>query len=143
MFNFIKESHNLIGMIILFLLLLIIIGILISFIRKKTFGKSSRLFSLIGLILVHLQILIGVILYFLSPLGLENFSGESMGHDISRFYIVEHPVGMIAAAVLITIGYKRSKNTDRTDATRHQQILIFYGIGFAIIGYLIPWFLWN
>ncbi|HMN33774.1 MAG TPA: hypothetical protein PKA54_10420 [Chitinophagaceae bacterium] len=66
-----------------------------------------------------------------------------MKHTISRFYIIEHPIGMILAAVLITIGYRRSKNTTRTNANRHLQILLFYGISLAIITYLIPWFLWN
>ncbi len=143
MLNFIKEFHNIIGMVILFLLLIIIIGILINLLLKKPFGKFSKILTLSGLILVHLQISFGIILYFLSPLGLENFSGDSMKHTISRFYIVEHPVGMILAAVLITIGYKKAKNTKLSDAKRHTRVLIYYGIGFALISYLIPWFLWN
>ena len=76
-------------------------------------------------------------------MGSSNFSVESMQHTISRFYLVEHPVGMILAAVLITLGYRRSKNMQFSDRKRHLQILIFYGLGLAIIGYLIPWFLWN
>lgn len=66
-----------------------------------------------------------------------------MKHSISRFYIVEHPIGMILVAILITIGYKKAKNTSLTDAKRHVNILIYYGISLAIISYLIPWFLWN
>lgn len=143
MLNLTKESHNILGMIILFFLLIIIVGILISFLRKKPFGKLSKTLSLIGLILVHLQVTIGFALYFLSPLGFGNFSGESMKYPISRFFIVEHPIGMILTAILITIGYKRAKNSTQTDAKRHQQILIFYGIGLALISYLIPWFLWS
>lgn len=143
MLNLVKESHDILGMIILFLLLIVIIGILISFLRKKPFGKSSKTLSLIGLILVHLQVVVGFALYFLSPLGYGNFSGESMKHTISRFFIVEHPLGMIIAAILVTIGYKRAKNDIRTDAKRHQQILVFYGIGLALISYLISWFLWS
>lgn len=143
MYNFLKEAHNGLGMLILFLLLFVLISIIVMMVMKKSFGKFSKIVSLVGLILVHLQILFGVILYFLSPLGLENFSGDSMKHEISRFYIVEHPIGMILAAALITFGYKRSKRTTFSAAKRHQSILIFYGIGFAIIAYLIPWFLWN
>lgn len=143
MFNTIKESHNGVGMLILFLLLIVLIAIAIRTILKREYGKPSRILSLVGLILVHLQILLGVVLYIISPVGIENFSGESMKHEISRFYIVEHPVGMILAAILITIGYRRAKNTSWSAPKRHAQILIFYGIGFALIGYLIPWFLWN
>lgn len=143
MYNFLKEAHNGLGMLILFFFLFVVISIIVMMIRKKSFGKFSKIVSLIGLIFVHIQILFGVILYFLSPLGMENFSGDSMKHDISRFYIFEHPIGMILAAALITIGYKRSKRTDFNSAKRHGNILIFYGMGFAIIAYLIPWFLWN
>lgn len=60
MLNFIKESHNIIGMIILFLLLIVIIGILIRLLRKKPFEKSSKTLALSGLIFVHLQIFLGI-----------------------------------------------------------------------------------
>lgn len=143
MYNFIKEAHNGLGMIILFLLLFVLIGVFVVLIRKKPFGKFSRILSLVGLILVHFQILFGIILYFLSPLGISGASGEAMKHAISRFYLVEHPVGMILATILITIGYKRAKNIQFSESKKHFQILIFYGIGFGLIAYLIPWFLWN
>ena len=117
MYNILKEAHNGIGMLLLFLLLINIIFILFKF--------------------------NGVLLYFLSPLGLSNFSGESMGHKISRFYIVEHPIGMIVAAVLITIGYKTVKKTNLSEASKYKRLLIYYGLGFGITAYLIPWFLWS
>ncbi|EGV43334.1 hypothetical protein BZARG_1763 [Bizionia argentinensis JUB59] len=143
MYNILKESHNGIGMVLLFLLLIIIVIILAKFLLKKPFNKSVKITALIGLITVHIQILIGLLLYFLSPLGLSNFSGDSMGHKISRFYIVEHPIGMILAAVLITIGYKVVKKTNLTDKAKYRRLLIYYGLGFGLIAYLIPWFLWS
>lgn len=142
MYIFLKNSHNQIGMLVLFLLLVIILSLLVQFILKKTFGRASKALSLIGLIVVHLQILVGVVLYFLSPLGINSFSGESMKHTISRFYMAEHPVGMIIAAVLITIGYKQVKSTIQASA-KYKRVLVYYTLGFAIIAYLIPWFLWS
>ncbi len=142
MYNILKESHNGIGMALLFMLLIIIIFILARFSIKKPFNKSVKVAALIGLITVHIQILVGFLLYFLSPLGLSNFSGQSMGHTISRFYIVEHPLGMIVAAVLVTIGYKVIKKTNLSDVSKYKRLLIYYILGFAIIAYLIPWFLW-
>ena len=143
MYNILKESHNGIGMLLLFLLLVIIIFILFKFLLKKPLNKAVKMAALIGLITVHIQILIGVLLYFLSPLGLSNFSGESMGHKISRFYIVEHPIGMILAAILITIGYRVVKKPNLGDKSKYTRLLIYYGLGFGIISYLIPWFLWS
>lgn len=143
MYNIIKESHNGIGMALLFLLLIVIFFILIRFLLKKPWDKSAKIMALIGLITTHVQILIGFALYFLSPLGLSNFSGESMGHKISRFYIVEHPIGMIVAAVLITVGYVAVKNQRLSDASKYKRVLIYYTLGFGISAYLIPWFLWS
>lgn len=143
MYNILKESHNGIGMLLLFLLLVILLFILFKFLLKKPLNKSVKVAALIGLITVHIQILVGFLLYFLSPLGLSNFSGESMGHKISRFYIVEHLIGMILAAVLITIGYKVTKKADLNDTSKYKRLLIYYGLGFGIISYLIPWFLWS
>ena len=143
MYIIIKESHNGIGMVLLFLLLIVIVFVLARFLLKKPWNKSARIVALIGMIAVHVQILVGFVLYFLSPLGLSNFSGESMGHKISRFYIVEHPIGMIVAAVLITIGYKAIKKENLSDQSKYKRVLIFYTLGFGILTYLIPWFLWS
>ena len=65
-----------------------------------------------------------------------------MKHAISRFYMAEHPVGMIIAAVLITIGYKQVKSTIQASA-KYKRVLVYYTLGFAIIAYLIPRFLWS
>lgn len=143
MYNSIKESHNGIGMVLLFLLLIVIIFIFIRFLLKKPWTKSTKVAALVGMAAVHIQIVLGIILYFLSPLGLSNFSGESMGHKISRFYIVEHPIGMIIAAILITIGYKAAKKESLSDSSKYKKVLIYYVIGFGVLAYLIPWFLWS
>ncbi|MBO3097584.1 hypothetical protein [Gelidibacter pelagius] len=143
MYTILKESHNGIGMLLLFLLLVVIIFILVRFLLKKPFNKSVKVAALIGMVTMHIQILIGLILYFLSPLGMSNFSGESMGHSISRFYIVEHPIGMLLAAVIITIGYRVTKKISLSDTSKYKRLLIYYFLGFGIVAYLIPWFLWS
>ena len=143
MYSIIKEAHNGIGMFLLFLLLIVIVFILVRFLLKKPWNKSARIVALTSMIAIHIQILIGFILYFLSPLGLSNFSGDSMGHKISRFYIVEHPIGMIVAAALVTMGYKAIKKENLSDQSKYKRALIFYSLGFGILTYLIPWFLWS
>lgn len=45
MLTSIKEAHNVIGMIILFLLVLVLIAVLIGHFRKKQFGKISKTFG--------------------------------------------------------------------------------------------------
>ncbi|MEH0154486.1 hypothetical protein V6R21_10100 [Limibacter armeniacum] len=143
MYNILKESHSGIGMVLLFLLLTVIIFLLAMFLFKKTWNKSAKIAALVGLILVHLQLLVGLLIYFMSPLGWANFSSESMGYPISRFYIVEHPFGMLLAAFLITKGYKFSKSNTLSSRGKYKRLLVFYSLGFGVITYLIPWFLWS
>lgn len=143
MYNFTKEAHNFIGMAVLLILLGVLLISLFKLIQNKPFDKTSKTIARIGLIAVHLQILFGLILYFVSPFGAGNFSGEAMKETISRFYLVEHPVGMILAAILVTIGFSRAKKQNFSDAKKFRQIVIFYGISFAIISWFIPWFVWK
>lgn len=143
MYNIIKESHNNIGMLLLILLLVVFLLILIRFLLKKPWNKSTSVIALVGMVLTHVQILVGGVLYFLSPLGLSNVSGVAMGHKISRFYILEHPIGMIIAAILMTIGYNSTQKNHLSDTQKYKKILIYYLLAVGIVVYLIPWFLWS
>src|SRR6056297_3289594 len=97
-----------------YLVLLILVGVigyaLVNLINKKPFTETARKFSLVGLIASHIQLLIGFVLYFLSPNVI--FSGEAMGDAMSRLYLLEHPLTMIIGIVLITIGYSKAKSGD-------------------------------
>lgn len=143
MYTILKESHNGIGMLLLFILLASILFIAFFFFKRKPFIKSVRIAALIGLIVMHIQILVGIFLYILSPLGVSSFSKDAMGHSISRFYLLEHPIGMIIAAILITIGYRASKKEGLSDRGKYSRVLAYYIIGFGLVAYLIPWFLWS
>jgi hypothetical protein len=130
---------------IAYLVLLILVGVigyaLVNFINKKPFTERARKFSLVGLIASHIQLLIGLVLYVISPLGVSNFSGEAMGDAMARLYMLEHPLTMIIGIVLITIGYSKAKSGD-DDAARYKKILIFYGLGLFLILLRIPWSAW-
>lgn len=131
-----------------YLTYLVLLGLIISFFAalaglfgNKLFTDKDRKLSLLGLIPVHLQWVIGFILYFVSPRGLPNFSGANMGDSVSRLYMLEHPLTMIIAVVLITIGYSRAKRMLGKNAG-FKSIAIFYGIGLALILLRIPWISW-
>ncbi|UII29141.1 cytochrome B [Fulvivirga maritima] len=98
-------------------------------------GKDKKA-ALFALIFTHIQLVVGVILYFISPKVI--FSGSSMGEPALRFYLVEHSVMMVIAIALITIGYSKAKRlTD--DGKKFKTILTFYAIGLLIMLISIPW----
>ena len=131
-----------------YLAYIVLIGILLSFayaligaLTGKQFGEKDRKIGLIGLILAHIQLLIGIILYFLSPLGFSNLSGEAMSDATSRLYALEHPLINIIAVALITIGYSRAKKGTES-RNRFRNIYMFYGVAFVLILSRIPWDSW-
>lgn len=141
MYTGFQHLHSGIAYIVLAVLAAIFIYALVHFIQKKPFTEGSRKISLVGLIAAHLQLLIGLVLYVISPMGISNFSGEAMGDAMARLYMLEHPLTMIIGIILITVGYSKAKNGD-DDAGRYKKILIYYGLGLFLILLRIPWSVW-
>lgn len=141
MYTGFQHLHSGMAYVVLAVLLLSFIYALLNFTQKKPFTETVRKVALVGLIAAHLQLLIGLIIYFISPLGLSNFSGEAMGDSMSRLYMLEHPLTMIIGIVLITIGYSKAKRS-AGDASQYKKLLIYYGLGIVFILLRIPWSVW-
>ena len=137
----IKHFHSFVAWLVLIFILLSILYALYGWLAHKPYGKTGKIIALLGLISSHIQVLFGIVLHFLSPLGISNFSKEAMGNSISRLYVLEHPVMMILGVVLITIGYSKAKKTDIAER-KYKLLTIFYSIGFVLILSRLPWHLW-
>jgi hypothetical protein len=96
--------------------------------KSKTNAPYSKIY-LWAMIGTHTQLLIGLVLYFMSPKV--NFS--MMSDPFYRFYNVEHITGMIVAIVLVTIGHRQAKSLN------HGKVFAFYGIALLVILASIPW----
>ena len=141
MYIAIKELHSFIGFMTLTLFTFAIVFNLISWVSKRPYTKVNKIVSLVGMTSVHIQVLIGLILYFLSPHGLSNFSGAAMKVAQSRLLILEHPLIMIIAFVLVTVGYSKAKKlTD--DNAKYKTIITFFFISLVLILSRIPWSIW-
>ena len=141
MYTGLQHLHSGLAYLVLAILALVFIYVLYSFVSKKPFTEKVRKSALVGLIVSHLQLLVGLVLYFISPVGISNFSGEAMGDSMARLYMLEHPLTMIIAIILITVGYSKAKKKG-DNATRYKTILIYYGLGLFLILLRIPWSAW-
>lgn len=118
------------------LLLLLAIGICMKrFLRPAIATPFSLKVPLFTLITFHTQLMIGIVLYFISPKV--NFSSEMIKSDLLRFFTLEHSVLMLLSVALITIGYSRAKKNKNNRG--YQQILIYYLIALLIVLVAIPW----
>lgn len=90
---------------------------------------------------LDLQMLIGLALYFyFSPLMsiLRQQMAMVMRDDAMRYWIIEHPFGMILAVVLAHVGRVRIKKAG-DPRRKHRLALIFFGLALVVIAGSIPW----
>jgi cation transport ATPase len=107
---------------------------------KKTYTGGDRKLALFTVISAHLQLVIGLVLYFISPAVKNALAdmGKAMSDTAQRFWAVEHISMMLLAIILITVGSVRAKK-QATDEAKHKQIAVFFLIALAIIFIAIPW----
>jgi len=127
MYSILKSAHSGWRYIVLILLVIAIINALQGWLGKKTYTEGNRKLNVFTLISAHIQFLIGVVLYFLSPL-----TKLPMSDTIGRYFKAEHTSMMLIAIILITIGNSKSKKVADAVA-KHRTIAVFFGLALIII----------
>jgi hypothetical protein len=97
---------------------------------RRPFEKPDFILSRLLASGTHLQLLLGIILFFLSPLVI--FNGETMKNPALRYWTVEHWFLMLTAVVLITISAIRIKK-QADSAAKHRTVFLLNGIAMLII----------
>ena len=110
---------------------------------NKEFKDGDRKLALFALIFTHVQLLVGLVLYFNSPMVtiFDLPMGEVMKNAELRLYAVEHPLINIIAVALITVGFSKHKRAT-TDKAKFKSVAILYAIGTILILSRIPWNNW-
>lgn len=141
---YIKSLHSGIAYLVLGILIITTLNAIRGMATKKTFGSIDLRLSLFGLIFSHIQLLIGLILYFVSP-WFDQWSSLGVGGVMKdatvRLYLVEHPFTNIIAIVLITMGWSMHKR-QTLDSKKFSRIAIFYTLGLLLLLSRIPWDAW-
>jgi hypothetical protein len=138
LYDILRHFHKGWAYLALLLLVVAVVSALIGFTSKKEFTANDRKIALFGLIGSHVQLLVGLILYFVSPLGLAGFS---MKVAEARLTSLEHPLINVIALVLITIGWSKHKKA-ATSELKFKSFAVFYTLGLLLILARIPWHLW-
>lgn len=145
MYETIQLIHSYWAYLVLLIVILATLNALAGVFSKREYAARDFRISLFALIVTHIQLLIGLVLYFISPLGLSNISTLGMGNVMKnsefRLYAVEHPMIMILAAIFVTIGYSRHKNKLLSQG-KFKSLSIFYTITLILMLSRIPWSQW-
>ncbi len=123
--------HSLLRYAVLILLVASIFFAFRGYFSKGPILIGERKVWIFAMVACHIQLVLGIILLWTR---MDSFGTGRM----AAFWTAEHPVGMILAILLITVGRSLSK---RAKAERKKQLMIgvFYLIGLILILKMIPW----
>ncbi len=143
MYSTIQFVHSIWAYLVLGVLVITAFNSLASFFSKKEYGAKDMRLALFTLITMHIQLLIGLVLFFVSPNGLQAIQNNGMGglSSAARKLAVEHPALMIVAVVLVTIGYSKHKK-QRLSTPKFKKLAIFYTLALIAVLAIIPWGQW-
>lgn len=139
MYTAIQTAHSFLAYIVLALLFLASVNAITGMLNKRLFKDRDLRLSLFALIVTHLQLLVGFVLYFISPKGIDAFG--QMSNSALRLTSLEHPLINIIAVVLITIGWSKHKKEESNNG-KFKKIALFYSIGLILILSRLPWASW-
>lgn len=138
-YPFLQKFHSGWAYLALLLLLIAVVNSLFGHFSKKEFTAKDRKIAIFGLIGTHTQLLVGLILYFVSPFGSKVFG--DMFDKANRLTSLEHPLINLIAIALITIGWVKHKKLT-TSESKFKTFSIYYTLGLLLIFSRIPWNLW-
>lgn len=144
MYQTVQFIHSYWAYLVLLMLIVASFNAIIGFAQNKEYSATNFRIALFTLIVSHIQLLIGIVLYFTAPyfkMWGEEGMGGVMGDSTLRLYNVEHPVMMIFAIILITMGYSKHKKK-LTSKPKFKTLAIFYGLALVVVLSRIPWSAW-
>jgi heme/copper-type cytochrome/quinol oxidase subunit 1 len=136
MYPFLVHLHSGLRWAVLLTLVLAIIQSAGKLSGNHSFTDKDRKVPLFAFISAHTQLLLGLILFFISPKVI--FSAASMKSAMSRFFLVEHTTMMILAIIIISVGYILAKKA-APEKKAFKRIFWTYLVGLLLILASIPW----
>jgi heme A synthase len=140
MYTILLSLHSLFRWLVLLSLLYAIYRAYNGWLRKLPFNRSDNTIRHVTATIVHVQLILGLWLYVISPLTnyfLDHFNTAVHNRQL-RFFGMEHIMVMLTAVIVITIGSVKAKRK-LTDRQKFKTMAIWYTIGLLLILSSIPW----
>ena len=128
MYNFLLHAHSGLRYLVLLAAAIVLIKSVIGWFGNTSYEKFDKIIAPAYVGLMHLQLLIGLLLYFVySP-----FVTYNMSDKVSRYWSVEHIAMMILAVVAAQVGRSISKKSSDAQVKFRFQT-IFFGLSILLI----------
>ncbi len=133
--------HNLLRYAIVIFLISNVVKSFLGWFGKKKYTAGDNKLSLFLFISAHLQLVIGLVLYFISDIvaAYKDLAMVDIMKDaVARFWVVEHLTSMILGIIIITLGRIMAKKA-KTDSAKFRRQAIYFTLAMVIIFAAIPW----
>ncbi len=132
--------HNLLRWVVVLGGLYAIITSVQGLVTQTRWSKNHSRAGLIFTSSLHAQLVIGLLLYVVSPYiqGLMGNMSAAMRDTQARFFVVEHLTLMILAIIAAQLGYSLAKRA-KSDRAKFIRATVGYVLAAVIILYAIPW----
>jgi hypothetical protein len=113
---------------------------LVGLVTRRPWTGASRGASLAYVISLDVQLVLGVLLYALSPIvrGAMGDVGAAMRDSVARFFLVEHLLLMVLAVVAAHVGSVAVRRA-ATDQAKYARAATLFGISLVLVLLAIPW----
>lgn len=123
LYTILYKSHQHWRYMIFLFAAIAIISLVVGFFSQKKWRPLGRVSSLVFVIMVDIQVLIGLVLWFVG----ERWKGV----DAERSW--EHPTIMLLGVALLHIGSVKAKKGEKEDILRYKTMLTFAFIAIVVI----------
>jgi membrane protein DedA with SNARE-associated domain len=137
---FLRDTHSLLRWIVIIACLWALVRVWSGFFGRSEWTRKDQMAGLLFTSVLNLQLILGIILYAISPItraAMSNFAA-AMKDSTLRFVAVEHVAGMLVAVVVAQLGYSLAKRA-ATDRAKFLRSAIAYSIAAVLILASIPW----
>lgn len=141
-YSIVLAAHSGLRWLVILLAAVVVFKSLAGMFSQLRYSKLDNILAASYVGTIHLQVLIGLILYFfLSPVTTSaifpDFGGAMKNPEL-RFWAVEHLSMMILAAVAAQTGRSKAKKAVR-DVVKYRIQVVAFGIAILLILFAIPW----
>lgn len=134
----IQHLHGTLRWVVLVLLILSIFKAFTGMSSGRGFSASDAKRGLFTMISLHVQLLLGFILYFGKGWSAMLGNADAMASTVMRFFSLEHMATMLLAVILGTLGHSLAKRASE-DRSKFRRQALWFTVALVLILSSIPW----
>ncbi|CCH55116.1 hypothetical protein BN8_04351 [Fibrisoma limi BUZ 3] len=140
MYNILLPVHSYLRWLVLLTLIGTLLAALHGWLTNRPYSKVDGALRSAATSIAHLQLLIGFVLYFKSPITSyfrANFSAVAGSLEFSFFGLI-HISLMLLAVVVLTLGSSFGRRAE-TALAKHRTVALYFLAALIVILIAIPW----